>query len=236
MPGSSRPRFVAERRQAKRGVRSLFGGNKHAGRSVKRILQPRHSDDGRAEPLISRRRLPQGWGETAAQDRTDTDLTVPSGRALVRWPGSGAGAESEHSTGTRMCGGGCRGACLLQHPQALTVDTARPEGCGNWVVKDPCGPECFATQVSARSNMGSYYSTSRSPVVPQLSRRSSRAGARQCCCPWHGGSLRTTCRSLCVYALHQMLCGQVVKRLRLSDSCGRLLQARAVMLIMLLER
>jgi len=42
VPGS-RPRFVAERRRAERGVESLFGGSKHAGRSVKRTLQPRHS-------------------------------------------------------------------------------------------------------------------------------------------------------------------------------------------------
>lgn len=38
-PGS-RPRFVVERRRAKRGVKSLFGGSKCAGRSVKRTLQP----------------------------------------------------------------------------------------------------------------------------------------------------------------------------------------------------
>jgi hypothetical protein len=34
-PGS-RPRFVAERRRAERGVKSLFGGSKRAGRSVTR--------------------------------------------------------------------------------------------------------------------------------------------------------------------------------------------------------
>ena len=54
-PGS-RPRFVAERRRAERGVESLFGGSKRAGRSIKRTLQPRHSHNGGAEPLISRRR------------------------------------------------------------------------------------------------------------------------------------------------------------------------------------
>src|SRR5918996_5103869 len=32
-PGS-RPRFVVERRRAERGVESLFGGSKHAGRSA----------------------------------------------------------------------------------------------------------------------------------------------------------------------------------------------------------
>jgi hypothetical protein len=54
-PGS-RPRFVVERRRAERGVESLFGGSEHAGRSVKRTLQPRHSHNGEAEPLMSRRR------------------------------------------------------------------------------------------------------------------------------------------------------------------------------------
>jgi hypothetical protein len=54
-PGS-RPRFVAERRRAERGVKSLFGGSKRAGCSVKRTLQPRHMYKGGAEPLMSRRR------------------------------------------------------------------------------------------------------------------------------------------------------------------------------------
>lgn len=40
-PGS-RPRFVAEMWRAERGVKSLFGGSKRAGRSLKRTLQPRH--------------------------------------------------------------------------------------------------------------------------------------------------------------------------------------------------
>lgn len=54
-PGS-RPRFVVETRRAERGVESLFGGSKCAGRSGKRTLQPRQTHDGRAEPLMSRRR------------------------------------------------------------------------------------------------------------------------------------------------------------------------------------
>ena len=54
-PGS-RPRFVGEIWRAERGVESLFGGSKCAGRSVKRTLQPRQSYNGRAEPLMSRRR------------------------------------------------------------------------------------------------------------------------------------------------------------------------------------
>jgi hypothetical protein len=55
VPGS-RPRFVAERRRAERGVESLFGGSKRAGRSVKRTLQPRQTHNGGAEPVMSRRR------------------------------------------------------------------------------------------------------------------------------------------------------------------------------------
>jgi len=54
-PGS-RPRFVVERRRAERGVESLFGGSKSAGRSVMRTLQPRQTYSGRAEPVMSRRR------------------------------------------------------------------------------------------------------------------------------------------------------------------------------------
>jgi hypothetical protein len=54
-PGS-RPRFVVERRRAERGVESLFGGSEHAGRSVKRTLQPRQTHNGGAEPVMSRRR------------------------------------------------------------------------------------------------------------------------------------------------------------------------------------
>jgi hypothetical protein len=53
---ASRPRFVGEIWRAEWGVESLFGGSKRAGRSVKRTLQPRQIHDGRAEPLMSRRR------------------------------------------------------------------------------------------------------------------------------------------------------------------------------------
>ena len=60
-PGS-RPRFVVERRRAGRGVKSLCGGSRHAGRSITRILQPRQSYSGGAEPLMSRRRQHlAGW-------------------------------------------------------------------------------------------------------------------------------------------------------------------------------
>ena len=54
-PGS-RPQFVGEIWRAERGVESLFGGSKRAGRSFKRTLQPRQIHNGRAEPLVSRRR------------------------------------------------------------------------------------------------------------------------------------------------------------------------------------
>jgi hypothetical protein len=55
VPGS-RSRFVVETRRAERDVKSPFGGSKHAGRSVKRTLQPRHTYSGEAEPLMSERR------------------------------------------------------------------------------------------------------------------------------------------------------------------------------------
>src|SRR5262249_43990437 len=61
-PGS-RPRFVVETRRGERGVKSLFGGGKSAGRSGKRTLEPRQIYNGRAEPLMSRRRpCPAGPG------------------------------------------------------------------------------------------------------------------------------------------------------------------------------
>jgi hypothetical protein len=47
VPGS-RPRFVVERWRAGRGVESLFGGSKCAGRSIKRVLQPRQFHNGRS--------------------------------------------------------------------------------------------------------------------------------------------------------------------------------------------
>jgi TrwC relaxase len=92
VPGS-RPQFVGETRRAERGVKSLFGGSKRAGRSMKRILQPRQSDDGGAEPLMSRRRprlpglvpgsawwVPPGYGERHARK-------VWSGTGETRLPG-----------------------------------------------------------------------------------------------------------------------------------------------------
>ena len=91
-PGS-RPRFVAERRRAERGVESLFGGSKRAGRSVKRTLQPRQTHNGEAEPLMSRRRpclpgpvpgsawrVPPGYGGRHAR-------TVWAGTGEARLPG-----------------------------------------------------------------------------------------------------------------------------------------------------
>jgi hypothetical protein len=65
-PGS-RPRFVIERWRAERGVKSLCGGSKYAGRSIKRALQPRQANSGGAEPLMSRRRpRPAGPGPGSA--------------------------------------------------------------------------------------------------------------------------------------------------------------------------
>ncbi len=54
-PGS-RPQLGDENRRAERGVESLLGGSKSAGRSITRILQPRQIHNGGAEPLTSRRR------------------------------------------------------------------------------------------------------------------------------------------------------------------------------------
>ena len=84
-PGS-RPRFVVERRRAERGVESLFGGSKRVGRSVMRTLQPRQIDDGRAEPLMSRRRpCLLGW-----------DSGLPGGSLR----GKGGGTRAGFGTGT----------------------------------------------------------------------------------------------------------------------------------------
>ena len=85
-PGS-RPRFVVERRRAERGVKSHFGGSKRAGCSVKRTLQPRHSDNGEAEPLMSRRR-PRPSGPVPG-----SACRVPPGQggwhARTVWAGTG---------------------------------------------------------------------------------------------------------------------------------------------------
>ena len=54
-PGS-RPQLGGENRWAERGVKSLLGGSKSAGRSITRNLQPRQIYNGGAEPLTSRRR------------------------------------------------------------------------------------------------------------------------------------------------------------------------------------
>ena len=95
-PGS-RPRFVVERRRAERGVESLFGGSKCAGRSVKRTLQPRHTYNGRAEPLMSRRRpCPAGPGPGLARRvssgygrRHVHTVWFGTGETRLRWPASG---------------------------------------------------------------------------------------------------------------------------------------------------
>ena len=54
-PGG-RPQRGGENRWAERGVKSLIGGSKSAGRSTTRNLQPRQIYNGGAEPLTSRRR------------------------------------------------------------------------------------------------------------------------------------------------------------------------------------
>lgn len=95
-PGS-RPQFVGEIWRAERGVESLFGGSKCAGRSVKRTLQPRQIHNGRAEPLMSRRRpcltgpVPglSLWGllgvrATARAQGLARNRRGPSARACVR--------------------------------------------------------------------------------------------------------------------------------------------------------
>jgi hypothetical protein len=74
-PGS-RPRFVGEIWRAERGVESLFGGSKSAGRSVKRTLQPRHTNNGRAEPSRSY----HGEGDVC-----------PAGFRMVGWVSPGYG-------------------------------------------------------------------------------------------------------------------------------------------------
>ena len=80
-PGS-RPQSAGENPTAERGVKSLFGGSKNAGRSFTRILQPRQSNNGGAEPLMSRRRpSPAGPGP-------DFGLLSPSGvRGAARFQG-----------------------------------------------------------------------------------------------------------------------------------------------------
>jgi len=84
-PGS-RPRFMVERLWAERGVESLFGGSNHAGRSIKRTLQPRQSYSGKAEPLMSRR-------------RPGSSHRVPEG--VAGFSGVGAMARMEGSVGNR---------------------------------------------------------------------------------------------------------------------------------------
>ncbi len=82
-PGS-RPQPFGETRAAERGVKSLFGGSKSAGRNVKGILQPRHRNNGGAEPLMSRRR-PRPAGPVPA----GTPVGSPRGRGSSTCSGSG---------------------------------------------------------------------------------------------------------------------------------------------------
>ena len=84
-------------RRAERGVESLFGGSKCAGRSVKRTLQPRQTHNGRAEPLMSRRRpCPASPGPGSARRVSSGVREAARAHSLVRnrrdpsaWPSSG---------------------------------------------------------------------------------------------------------------------------------------------------
>ena len=82
-PGS-RPRFVVERRRAERGVKSLFGGSKHAGRSVKRTLQPRHTSQ---------------WGSRAAHVTAKAMSGGPCSGVSLPGPPGVWGAARAHSLG-----------------------------------------------------------------------------------------------------------------------------------------
>ena len=109
-PGS-RPRFVVETRRAERGVKSLFGGSKCAGRSVKRTLQPRQTHNGRAEPLMSRRRpCPAGPVPGSARRVLSGVREAARAHSLVRnrrdpsaWPASGK--DRGYKPMVKSCGG-----------------------------------------------------------------------------------------------------------------------------------
>jgi hypothetical protein len=122
VPGSG-PRFVVEGRRAERGVKSLFGGSKRAGRGFKRTLQPRQTSNGGAEPLMSRRRpCPAGPapGQPAGSSRgTEGCARAQSGpeqerpvcpafvgrgqvyKPMVKSPGGQRESEGGRSTGDR---------------------------------------------------------------------------------------------------------------------------------------
>ena len=115
-PGS-RPRFVVERRRAERGVKSLFGGSKCAGRSVKRTLQPRQSHNGGAEPLMSRRRpCPASPGPGVSSSGPSGVRTAARVHSLVRnrrdpsaWPSSGK--DQGYKPMVKVCPAKLRWAC-----------------------------------------------------------------------------------------------------------------------------
>jgi len=107
VPGSG-PRFVAERRRAERGVKSLFGGSKRAGRSIRRTLQPRQVHNGGAEPLMSRRRpcLPgpvpgSAWRVLPGYGGRHV-RTVWAGTGETRLPGLRQAKTAEEGLGLRL--------------------------------------------------------------------------------------------------------------------------------------
>ena len=89
-PGS-RPRFVVERRRAKRGVRSLFGGSKCAGRSVIRrescslvtatMEEPSRSFTAKAQSLRRNASLTYTTSRDVAQPPINIDIAPPAGAA-----------------------------------------------------------------------------------------------------------------------------------------------------------
>jgi hypothetical protein len=101
-PGS-RPQLGGENRRAERGVKSLLGGSKSAGRSITRNLQPRQSYNEGAEPLMSRRR-PRPAGSVPGVTSAGSLRGTGSGTS------SGPGQEQERSVSAPagMAAGGQR--------------------------------------------------------------------------------------------------------------------------------
>lgn len=108
-PGS-RPQPEGENPPAERGVKSLFGGSKSAGRSIKRILQPRQIHNGKSraahvtakamsaafDPEIVRRVFP-GYGDRHA-------LTVWFGTGETRLCGLSSGKDRSYKPMVKSSG------------------------------------------------------------------------------------------------------------------------------------
>ena len=86
-PGS-RPRFVAERRRAERGVKSLFGGSKRAGRSAIRHEFCSLVTDTTEEPSRSRH------GEGSIRPTGDPDMPL-----VESFRGTGSGTYARLGSG-----------------------------------------------------------------------------------------------------------------------------------------